>query len=295
MRTRRTKAQIEQLRTQIYEALEADHPQSVRHVFYLLMTDPRLPEPVEKSDRGYKHVQTLMTKMRIDEKIPFGWVSDASRWAYHTNTFDGAGDFLRRYASVYRADLWDDHSDYYVEVWAESRSLASVLEDDCRELAVLYPSGGFAFHSFIHESAQHMAYIDKATVVIYVGDYDPAGLIIDTKIEQGLRMHLGEDYPLAFERVAINRDQIRQYDLPTKPRKQSDRRRLDIQETVEAEAMPANTMRALVRDAVESYLAPGALQIARIAERHERRLMDGIADMLDSDPDRLERLVSGNN
>jgi hypothetical protein len=40
-RQRRTKAQILQLQTQIYDVLEADYPQSVRHVFYR-MTDPRL-------------------------------------------------------------------------------------------------------------------------------------------------------------------------------------------------------------------------------------------------------------
>ena len=72
--------------------------------------------------------------MRMRQEIPFAWVSDALRRAYHTPTFSGAGDFLRRYASVYRADLWEGFSETYVEVWAESRSLASVLETDCKEL-----------------------------------------------------------------------------------------------------------------------------------------------------------------
>ena len=110
----------------------------------------------------------------------FAWVSDASRRAYHTPTFAGAGDFLRRYAAVYRADLWEDHSDHYVEVWTESRSLASVLEDDCRKLVVaLYPSGGFASLSFIYQSAQEIEYNGKQAVVVYAGDYDPAGVLID--------------------------------------------------------------------------------------------------------------------
>ena len=292
MRKRRSKAQIQQLETQIYEALENDRPQSVRHVFYL-MTNPRLPEPVDKTDQGYQQVQKRMGDMRLRGDIPFGWVSDASRRAHHTTTFAGAGDFLRRYASVYRADLWDDHSDHYVEVWAESRSLASVLEDDCRELAVsLYPSGGFASHSFIYESAQHIKHRQKKAVVVYVGDFDPAGVLIDQSIEQGLRMHLGADFSLDFSRVAINRGQIEQYDLPTKPRKASDRRRLDIQETVEAEAMPARTMRALVRDRVESYLDPGA--VARIAEDSERALMGEIAEVIDSRRGDIEAIISQN-
>src|SRR5690554_1967144 len=57
-RKRRTKAQIDQLDNQICEALAQHHPQSIRHVFYL-MTNPRLPEPVEKTDNGYRHVQEI--------------------------------------------------------------------------------------------------------------------------------------------------------------------------------------------------------------------------------------------
>ena len=34
-RVRRTRAQVKQLERQIIEVLEEDHPQSVRHVFYL--------------------------------------------------------------------------------------------------------------------------------------------------------------------------------------------------------------------------------------------------------------------
>ena len=55
-RTRWSKAQLAQLDQQIVEALEKSHPQSVRHIFYL-MTNPRLPRPVEKSEEGYKRVQ----------------------------------------------------------------------------------------------------------------------------------------------------------------------------------------------------------------------------------------------
>ena len=61
MGRRRTAAQVEQLERQIYEVLELDRPQSVRHVFYRL-TDPRLPEPVEKSESGYRQVQQRLDR-----------------------------------------------------------------------------------------------------------------------------------------------------------------------------------------------------------------------------------------
>lgn len=58
-RRRRTKDQMQQLDQQIITVPAEDNPQSVRHVFYR-MTDPRPPQPVEKSDRGYNQVQNRM-------------------------------------------------------------------------------------------------------------------------------------------------------------------------------------------------------------------------------------------
>jgi len=62
-RDRRTKAQIHQLDEQILAVLRDDHPQSIRHVYYR-MTNPRLGEPVPKTDKGYKQVQYRCTVLR---------------------------------------------------------------------------------------------------------------------------------------------------------------------------------------------------------------------------------------
>ncbi len=129
-RDRRTKGRVDQLDEQIIAVLREDHPQSVRHVFYR-MTDPRLTEPVEKSDKGYRHVQDRCVKLRRAGRIPYNWIADMSRQGYFVNTFDDAADFIRRMAGHYRADLWRD-ADYRCEVWAESRSIASVLLKDCK-------------------------------------------------------------------------------------------------------------------------------------------------------------------
>ena len=70
-RTRRTKLQVEH--QQIIDALERDHPQSVRHVFYL-MTNPRLPESVPK-DTGYDVVQIRCVKLRRAGRLPYDYMS----------------------------------------------------------------------------------------------------------------------------------------------------------------------------------------------------------------------------
>ena len=97
-------------------------------------------------------------------------------------------------------------------------------------------------------------------VVVYVGDYDPAGLQIADTLETKLSEHLdyaAEDFnldapELTFLRVAITAQQIIDHALPTKPVKSTQSRaRYDIDQTVEAEAMDPATLRGIVADAFE--------------------------------------------
>lgn len=281
-RYRRSRTRVAQLDAQILEVLCEDHPQSVRHVFYR-MTDPRLSEPVEKSERGYRHVQHRIVEMRRAGRLPYGWITDATRRGYFTDTFASGADFVRRMAGLYRADLWAQ-SGHYCEVWAESRSIAGVIQDTCEDLAVsLYPAGGFSSLTLTYEAASYIRQgaADKPVTIFYVGDHDPAGVLIDVSIERELRGHLGDDVDLRFERLGITPEQIEQFDLPVKPRKPGDKRALHVLGTVEAEAMPANILRELLRDAVEALLPDGALDIARTAEASEREGLRAIAEVLE--------------
>ena len=281
-RSRMTKADVAHLEGQIHTSLKHDHPQSVRHVFYR-MTDPRLPYAVEKSVAGYRQVQFRCKEMRRNGTLPYQWISDATRRGYHVPTYSSTADFIRANAGAYRADAWVQ-SPYYVETWCESRSIAGVIQEECERLGVsLYPAGGFASMTLCHEAADYIRYAmqDKQqAVILYVGDYDPAGVLIDRSIEEELRGHLGDEFPLTFLRIAITRDQIDEYDLPTKPRKATDRRELHITETVEAEAMPAHILRGLLRANIERFLPHDAVEVARIEENSAREYLNTLADIM---------------
>jgi hypothetical protein len=285
-RRRRTNAEIGRMRETMLAILEHDHPQSVRHVFYR-MTNPRLDCAVEKSETGYRHVQYQLSEMRKHGLLHYGWIVDATRRGYFVTTFDSASDFVRRMAGLYRADAWRD-AEAYVEVWAESRSIAAVVQDDCQELGVsLYPSGGFASLTLLFDAAGQIADevegTDKTIEIAYIGDYDPAGVLIDKDIEAKLREHLAKadvKNLLSFHRLAITRQQIEQHDLPTKPRKAGDQRARHVEWTVEAEAMPAQVLRALLRETVEAFMPPGALSTARVAEQSEQAFLRRWADTL---------------
>lgn len=274
-RDRRTKQRVQTLDRQILDVLREDHPQSIRHVYYR-MTNPRLAEPVPKTDKGYKQVQARCTVLRRNGSLPYGWLVDSTRRGFHVSTFSGKGDFLRRMKGLYRADLWE-FSPHYCEVWTESRSIAGVVQADCEELAVsLYPCGGFSSITLAYDAAEAIngSAAGKPVTIFYVGDFDPAGVLIDVALERELRQHLRSDVQLDFRRIGITEQQVIDLDLPTNTRKSGDKRSSHVKYTVEAEAMPASIMRDLVRDSVEALLPLHALQQAKIVEAEERAGLD---------------------
>ena len=114
-----------------------------------------------------------------------------------------------------------------------------------------------------------------------MGDYDPAGVLIDVALQRELREHLSGDIELDFRRIGINEEQVELYDLPTKPRKDGDKRSQHVTYSVEAEAMPARDLRGILRLEVESLLPENALDVAKVAEQSERKHLDNMAAMFE--------------
>ena len=181
---------------------------------------------------------------------------------------------------MYRRNYWST-TGIYPQLWVEARSLSPTLAGTARALGVsLYPSGGMSSDTFAHEAAVEAIHTGhERMVVVYVGDYDPAGLQIADTLETKLIEHLDYaaedddlDAPeLTFERVAVTEQQIIDHGLPTKPvKKTQSRKKYDIERTVEAEAMRPDTLRRIVTDAFEPMIDRQALEQMRAVEASER-------------------------
>ena len=259
---------METLRSAIYAVAETDRPVSIRHIFYRMVTQ----NLVEKSDKGYQQLQKATVDMRDTGALLYSWIEDSSRQAYWNTGYAGLGNFAEVAASIYRRDYWES-TDTLVEVWCESRSLAGVLGQVCREYVVpLFPSGGFASLSFLYQAAAHIQDSERAhAVILYVGDYDQAGVLIDKSIEGRLRTFLASwGGELTFHRLAVNDDQIDRMGLPTRPPKGSDTRSPEVTRAVEAEAIPAPAMRGIVSSSLQELIPERVLTVQRLVEKQER-------------------------
>ena len=281
-RKRSTKAELDEIGERMVSLAVSLKPLSVRHLFYQLTVEDGSGVTLDKTNNVYKKVVRLKKKLCRGKAIPWHFFSDSSRVAYYNDGYEGLDDveFVDHVASLYRRNYWSQ-TDIYPQLWVESRSLAPTLAGTARELGVsLYPSGGMPSDTFVYGAAVDAVLSRREhIVVVYVGDYDPSGLQISECLETMLTEHLGNaaeyydlDVPeLTFERVAINEQQIIDYALPTKPTKVAQsRKKYDIDQTVEAEALRPDTMRQIVADAFEPMIDRQALEQLRAIEAAER-------------------------
>ncbi len=262
----------------IYEVLEEDNPQSVRHVFYAVTSRHGL---VEKTEAGYRTIARKLLDMREDERVPFSWVSDNTRLMRKPDSFGSLEEAVHFTAQTYRRDIWR-RAPVYVEVWCESDSVAGVLAEETERYDVpLMASRGFSSVTFLYNAARDIERKDKPAYLYYFGDHDPSGRLIPEVIERKLRAY-APDAEIHFETVAVTPEQIDDMDLPTKPPKRSTHNRDFTGGTVEIEAIPARDLRELVAECIEQHIDQRHVDVLEEAENSERGLIErwaeGLAD-----------------
>ncbi len=277
-RSRRTRADMVTIRAAIVDTLTAQHPATVRQIFYRLVS----AGAIEKTEAEYKTtVCRLLVEMREDGSIPYGWLADSTRWMRRPLTHRSLADAVRWTAYTYRRALWADLP-VYCEVWLEKDALAGVLTDITSEWDVpLMVTRGYPSLTFLYESALQMAAVDKPTFVYYFGDHDPSGVDIPRQVERRLRQY-APDVDLTFEHVAVTPEQIEQWELATRPTKTTDTRaRSFAGESVEVDAIPPTQLRELARACIAQHIDPWQVRVLETAEESERAILNAFARQIE--------------
>lgn len=258
---------MEGIRTGIESVLADQRPCTVRQVFYQLVARGA----VDKDERQYHTVARLLTEMRRSGRVPYGWITDNTRFMRKPESWSSLTHALDATRRTYRRALWDSQ-DCYVEVWLEKDALSGVLFDVTSEWDVpLMVTRGFPSLSFLHGAAEHIAYVRKPTFLYYFGDHDPSGVLIPQRTAARLR-ELAPDAEIHFQRVAVTESQIELLQLPTRPTKRDGNahaKRFEG-ESVEVDAIAPNTMRAMCRACITDHIDRAALEATRRTEQAER-------------------------
>ena len=281
---RRTKQNMEGLRVLLHRIAQADKPVTVRQMFYRLASDYQVIAKLEAEYNGT--VDRLMVEMRRDKSIPFQWVADSSRWMRKPTTYASLRDMLRETAKTYRRDLWAQ-SGVYVEVWCEKDALAGVLSSVTEVYDVpLMVARGFSSHSYLYSAAENICAIGKPAYIYLLGDHDPSGQDALRHTRERLTEYvrdLGGRMSIHFEVLGVTPEQIKEWNLPSRPPKKGDSRAKKFKGAwVDLDAIPSPRLRALVQEAIERHVDPYQLANVQAIEERERETLEYLTGLLQS-------------
>lgn len=242
---------------------------TLRGLFYRLVSAGVIP----KLESEYKAVGSYLLKLRRSGRVPYSSIADSTRWMRKGRSFDNLEAALYTTAAAYRRSLWNDQ-DAYVEVWCEKDTLAGVLYQETDPYDVpLMVVRGFASETYLYQAAEQIRVVSKPTFLYLLTDLDPSGLSIASTIESRIR-DFAPEADITVRRIAVTPEQVQMWNLPTRPTKKTDSRSKGfVGESVELDAIPPATLRALVREAIEQHIDPDQRDRTKHIESLERETL----------------------
>jgi hypothetical protein len=265
-RSRRTRAQIEELDEAIIEAVDADAPVTLRGVFYRVVSTGA----IDKTERGYEAIGRRLLQLRRDGRVHYADIADGTRWVTKPRSYDSPGEMLRSVAAQYRRALWS-RSPTVVQVFSEKEAITGVLLPITNDWDVaLGIMRGYASETFAWSVADSLDPF-RHTIVVQFGDHDPSG--VDAWRNFGDKVTAFVPHKsVEFARLAVTEDQIGWYDLPTRPTKATDSRAAKfVGESVEVDAIPAEELRTILDEFLASFHDGDELERLRAVEDAERQ------------------------
>ena len=135
--------------------LRGDNTQSVtRRILPDDQSDPATVS-VPTTAQGYSVVVRRCTAIRLNGRLPYSWLTDATRRGFHVSTFGNGGEPIDHFAGLYRVSGW-------IVCGCARRSLDGIPEYRWRGSGRLplardirrYPCGGFAELTLAYQGAE---------------------------------------------------------------------------------------------------------------------------------------------
>jgi hypothetical protein len=262
-----------------YDALGFDL--TLRQLYYQFVSRDIIPNKVTE----YKRLGSVINDARLAGLVDWDSITDRTRNLRGVNTWRSPSDIVRACAEQFKINLWEDQ-DYRVEVWIEKDALVGVIAGVCEEHRVDYFScRGYTSQSEMHAAAMRLARyrrMGKTPVILHLGDHDPSGMDMTRDIEDRLTMFMGGP---ELERLALNMDQIEQFNPPPNPAKETDSRCAGYMaqfggESWELDALEPTLLAGLIGEAIEKFKDPDRWEAKEEEEAEHRKTLERIASDL---------------
>lgn len=226
----------------------------------------------------YKRLGSVISDARLAGLIDWSYLQDRTRNLAKLSSWNTPADIIKSAANSYHRDLWAGQNKY-VEVWIEKDALLGVIEDVCHKWDVpFFSCRGYTSQSEMWASAIRLKDRERRgqrTRIIHLGDHDPSGKDMSRDIEDRLAMFGSK---VTLNRIALNMDQVRQYDPPPNPAKITDSRASAYieefgEESWELDALDPDVLIDLIENEILKHLNLTQWEDMRAEQEQERKVL----------------------
>jgi hypothetical protein len=287
--TRSSKVLIDQANEIIQQYTAQGYQLTLRQLYYQFVARDLLAN----KQSNYHRLGSIINDARLAGLIDWNAIEDRLRSTLSLPTWDSPTEILEGCAQQFRVDLWEGQ-DTVVEVWVEKDALVGVIERPCHAYNAPYLAcRGYTSQSAMWGAAQRMIRRKKQdkqnTIVLHFGDHDPSGVDMTRDINDRIDLFTaahGTPGCCEIRRMALNMDQVRQYDPPPNPAKSSDARfegytREYGDECWELDALEPRVIETLVREEIESIIDVELMDERKGVQQEHRTALTAIAERYD--------------
>ena len=228
---------------------------TLRQLYYQFVSRDLIPNKQSE----YKKLGSIISNGRLAGLISWDAIEDRTRNLQERTHWHDPGEIVRAAARGFYMDKWDNQA-YRVEVWIEKEALTGVIASICERLDVPYfACKGYVSQSEMWAAAQRMNLYqedyDQEPIIIHLGDHDPSGMDMTRDIIDRHDLFMGG---IKVKRIALNIDQVEEYNPPPNPAKLTDTRAKDYilkygRSSWELDALEPRVLQDLITKTVLHY------------------------------------------
>lgn len=252
---------------------------TLRQLYYQFVAHDLFPDKWISKVTGSKNCQENYDKLgniissgRRAGLIDWNAIVDRTRFLRSPSFWNTPNEIIDSMSRVFKYDIWADQ-DYHVELWFEKDALLGTMERAAElQRLPIFSNRGYVSDSSVWEAAQRIASFQrrgKECVVLHFGDHDPSGKDMTRDVTERLRLFGATP---EIRRMALNMPQVRKYNPPPNPAKETDSRFAEYaaefgELSWELDALPPEVMVSIVQKAITGVINPR--KWARCIEREQ--------------------------
>lgn len=279
-------ALIGQMNEIVRDYVQQGYRLTVRQLYYQLVAGAIIPN----TEKSYKRVTGLVNDAKLGGLMDWNAIEDRTREFATRSRWNSRSEILRTVAETFHMDQWANQPQRPFVI-VEKEALAGVLDRVCREYDVpLLAARGYPSGTVLREFCKYVMLPTmkngQEIKIFHFGDHDPSGLDMTRDLTERIAMFCQYKEGWELKRVALNMDQIEEYNPPPNPAKTTDARFQDYQaefgdESWELDALTPSVLTALVVKEIDEIIEPIEWEEKKAEIEKNKERLSELADQED--------------